>query len=171
MIQRHHYLDLLDRNKNNGFPKVITGIRRCGKPYLLKEIYAGYLLDSGISEDQILILELDDDRNLKYRNPIELGKYIREFCAGKKDCCVFLDEIQLVNILVIWFPQVMDTVFPMNFSLRTITEQAAGFLSLSTFVHLQERTIVWIFHSPSARITALPSAVKISDPPVNVLGS
>ena len=100
MIRRNHYLDLLIKNKNNGFPKVITGIRRCGKSYLLKEIYAGYLLDNGISEDQILILELDDDRNLKYRNPLELGKYVREFCAGKADCYIFLDEIQLVNTII-----------------------------------------------------------------------
>lgn len=100
MIRRNHYLELLIRSKNNGFPKVITGIRRCGKSYLLKEIYAGYLLANGISEDQILILELDDDRNLKYRNPLELGKYVREFCAGKADCYVFLDEIQLVNTII-----------------------------------------------------------------------
>ena len=100
MIRRNHYLELLIRSKNNGFPKVITGIRRCGKSYLLKEIYAGYLLDNDISEDQILILELDDDRNLKYRNPLELGKYVREFCAGKADCYVFLDEIQLVNTII-----------------------------------------------------------------------
>ena len=91
---------MLIRNKNNGFPKVITGIRRCGKSYLLKEIYGGYLLENGISEDRILILELDDDRNLKYRNPIELGKYVREFCVGKEDCYIFLDEIQLVDTIL-----------------------------------------------------------------------
>lgn len=100
MIRRNHYLDMLIRNKNNGFPKVITGIRRCGKSYLLKEIYTGYLLDSGISKNHILILELDDDRNLKYRNPIELGQYVRDFCEGKTDCYVFLDEIQLVNTIL-----------------------------------------------------------------------
>ena len=75
MIERPHYLQMLINNKNNGFPKVITGIRRCGKSYLMKEIYAQYLRKNGIEDEQILIIELDDDRNLQLRNPIELGKY------------------------------------------------------------------------------------------------
>jgi len=53
MIDRREYLDLLIANKNNGFPKVITGIRRCGKLYLLKEIYKNYLLNSGVKESNI----------------------------------------------------------------------------------------------------------------------
>ena len=67
MIKRDKYLNQLISAKNNGFPKVITGIRRCGKSYLLTEIYKGYLLDEGVSEDDILILELDDDRNITYK--------------------------------------------------------------------------------------------------------
>ena len=97
MINRDHYLHKLINNKNNGFPKVITGIRRCGKSFLLKEIFTRYLRDTGISDEQILIIELDDDRNLRLRNPIELGKFVRSFCEGKQDCYVFLDEIQLVD--------------------------------------------------------------------------
>ena len=100
MIERPHYLQMLINNKNNGFPKVITGIRRCGKSYLMKEIYAQYLRKNGIEDEQILIIELDDDRNLQLRNPIELGKYVRAFCQGKKECYVFLDEIQLVDTIV-----------------------------------------------------------------------
>lgn len=100
MIRRDHYLQMLINNKNNGFPKVITGIRRCGKSFLLKEIYARYLRETGIKEEQILIVELDDDRNLQLRNPIELGKFVRSFCQGKQECYVFLDEIQMVNKII-----------------------------------------------------------------------
>ena len=94
MIARDKYLQLLINSKNNGFPKVITGIRRCGKSFLLKEIYRSYLVNCGVQPDNIVILELDDDRNAAYRNPIELGTYIRSRCRGKNDCYVFIDEIQ-----------------------------------------------------------------------------
>lgn len=53
MIKRDKYLKLLISVSNNGFPKVITGIRRCGKSYLLKEIYKQYLLENGVNEDRL----------------------------------------------------------------------------------------------------------------------
>lgn len=96
MIKRDKYLNLLIQNKDNGFPKVITGIRRCGKSFLLKEIYKSYLLNQSVREDSILIVELDDDRNIMYRDPIYLGEYVRNYCKEKKRCYVFLDEIQKV---------------------------------------------------------------------------
>ena len=96
MILRPKYLNQLVKEKNNGFPKVITGIRRCGKSFLLKEIYKNYLLENGVKENSILILELDDVRNAKYRDPLELSKFVRKFCRNKKDCYIFLDEIQKV---------------------------------------------------------------------------
>lgn len=100
MIKRDIYLNQLIRSKNNGFPKVITGIRRCGKSFLIKEIFVNYLKENGVDENNILIVELDNDISIMYRNPIELGKYVREFCKGKKDCYVFIDEIQLVTSIV-----------------------------------------------------------------------
>ncbi len=100
MIKRDKYLNQLISARNNGFPKVITGIRRCGKSYLLKEIYKEYLLNEGVSEDDILLLELDDDRNIKYRDPLYLGDYVRDYCSGRKKCYVFLDEIQKVYKLI-----------------------------------------------------------------------
>ncbi|OLR56033.1 hypothetical protein BHK98_08140 [Hornefia porci] len=96
MIKRDNYLRRLISNRDNGFPKVITGIRRCGKSYLLKEIYRQYLIDQGVNSDAILILELDDFRNARYRDPIELGNYVREYCKSKEQCYVILDEIQMV---------------------------------------------------------------------------
>lgn len=89
MIRRNKYLNLLIKNRDNGFPKVITGIKRCGKSYLLKEIYKTYLLENSVNENDILILELDDDRNILYRDPLVLGEYVRKFCAGKKSVMYF----------------------------------------------------------------------------------
>lgn len=100
MIERNVYLNKLIKSKENGFPKVITGIRRCGKSYLLKEIYKKYLLENGVKETNILILELDEEENSKYRDPIFLGEYVRNFCEGKSMCYVFLDEIQKVISIV-----------------------------------------------------------------------
>ena len=85
---------------NNGFPKVITGVRRCGKSFLLKEIYREYLLSENVPENRIIVLELDDDKNSKYRDPLELGAYIREQCAGEEKCYVFIDEIQKVYSII-----------------------------------------------------------------------
>ncbi len=100
MIKRDRYLAQLISNKENGFPKVVTGIRRCGKSFLLKEIYRRYLVDSGTDPDNILTIELDTDAGIRYRNPLILGKYVREYCGGKGKCFVFIDEIQLVNTIV-----------------------------------------------------------------------
>lgn len=100
MIKRDKYLNKLIANMNNGFPKVITGMRRSGKSYLLKEIFRQYLIDQNVPEKNILTIELDNDRNSQYRDPIELGKYVREKCSGKERCYVFLDEIQKVYAIV-----------------------------------------------------------------------
>lgn len=100
MIKRDKYLKLLIDNKDNGFPKVITGIRRCGKSYLLKEIFKAYLIEQSIPEENILIVELDDDKNIMYRDPISLGEYVRGFCDGKAKCYVFLDEVQKIFSIV-----------------------------------------------------------------------
>lgn len=100
MIKRDKYLKQLAEARDNGFPKVITGIRRCGKSYLLEEIYKDYLLKSGVKEENIILLALDDDKNSAYRDPIELGKYIRSLCGSKNRHYVFLDEIQRVYTIV-----------------------------------------------------------------------
>lgn len=97
MIERKKYLKKLINKKNNGLVKVITGIRRCGKSYLLFNIYRDYLKSIGVDDECIVCLALDDDENIKYRNPLELGKYIRSLTADEsKTYYVFLDEIQKV---------------------------------------------------------------------------
>ena len=97
MIERKKYLKRLISKKDNGLVKIITGIRRCGKSYLLFNIYGNYLKSIGITEEQIIQIALDDDENIRYRNPLELGKYIRSLITDKsKNYYVFLDEIQKV---------------------------------------------------------------------------
>ena len=97
MIERPKYLEELIGKKNNGLVKVITGIRRSGKSFLLFNIYKDYLLSVGTPEDSIIELALDVDENIRYRNPIELGEYLRSKTSDKsKTYYVFLDEIQKV---------------------------------------------------------------------------
>ena len=97
MIDRKRYLDKLISKKENGLVKIITGIRRCGKSYLLFNIYKNYLKSIGVEDDCIICLALDDDESIMYRNPIELGKYIRSLITDdSKMYYVFLDEIQKV---------------------------------------------------------------------------
>lgn len=97
MIERKKYLERLISKKENGLVKVITGIRRCGKSYLLFNIYKDYLKSIGVEDECIICLALDDDENIQYRNPLELGKYIRSLTADEsKTYYVFLDEIQKV---------------------------------------------------------------------------
>ena len=94
-IRREKLLELLKRKKDNGRVKIITGIRRCGKSYLLLELYRRHLLESGIGEDQIIRIELDDGLNIRYRNPIELNTFVRERITDKeKRYYAFIDEIQ-----------------------------------------------------------------------------
>ncbi len=98
MIERKRYLDQLISKKENGMIKVITGIRRCGKSYLLFEIYHQYLNSIGVDDEHIIELALDEDENIRYRNPIELGEYIRSLLVDKNGMYyIFLDEIQKVK--------------------------------------------------------------------------
>ena len=96
MIERNNYLDKLIKSKENGFPKVITGIRRCGKSYLLEEIYKKYLLNNGVNEENIIIIDLDDEENYDYYDPINLSDHVIELCDDNKMNYVFIDEIQNV---------------------------------------------------------------------------
>lgn len=96
-IERTLYLNKLIEKKENGFIKVITGVRRCGKSYLLFNLFRDYLKSLGVDDGQIIELALDEARNAKYRNPLELDQYIREQVTDKDQMYyVFLDEIQKV---------------------------------------------------------------------------
>lgn len=95
---RAQYLEKLIRKKDNGRVKVITGLRRSGKSYLLFTLYRRYLLNTGIGEDQIVGLALDEIDNARYRDPFELNAFVKEKTANRqKRYYVFLDEIQFVS--------------------------------------------------------------------------
>lgn len=96
-IKRDFYLkELIDR-MDNGLIKVITGIRRCGKSYLLNTIFENYLLEQGIDKEHIIKLSLDERKNKKYLDPDELDNYIRSLIIDDKKYYILLDEIQEVK--------------------------------------------------------------------------
>ena len=77
-INREIYLNQLVNKQNNGLVKIITGIRRCGKSFLLDPIFKEYLISEGVSENHIIKIDLDERRNNKYQDPDVLDEYIRE---------------------------------------------------------------------------------------------
>lgn len=93
-IRRDYYLDKLVRKRNNGLIKIVTGIRRCGKSYLLDPIFKNYLLEDGIPKDHIIKLELDSIENEKYCDPKELYEYIMSKIKNEEKYYILLDEIQ-----------------------------------------------------------------------------
>lgn len=99
-IKRDSYLQQLIDYRFNGQVKVITGIRRCGKSYLLKILYKDYLLSTGLKEEQLIIIELDLVKDLKYRDPLVLASYVREIVANKSEpFYLFVDEIQMADVV------------------------------------------------------------------------
>ena len=94
-IKRDRYLKRLISKKNNGLIKVITGIRRSGKSYLLFNLYHDYLISSGVPESTIITIPLDDDEFIEYCDPHRLSLYIRDRTADKsQNYYVFIDEAQ-----------------------------------------------------------------------------
>ncbi len=95
-IKRDFYLNQLIEKQGNGMIKIITGIRRCGKSYLLFELFRKYLLQSGVLQEQIIALSLDDDENEEYLNPTKLSQYLKsKIIDDEKMFYILLDEAQL----------------------------------------------------------------------------
>lgn len=94
-IERNLYLDRLISKMHNGKVKIITGIRRCGKSYLLRHIFKDYLLGEGINADHIIEIALDQKEYEQYRNPNALYEYVLRRIQGEGDYYLFVDEIQL----------------------------------------------------------------------------
>lgn len=98
MYPREQYLKEIISKKDNGRIKIITGLRRSGKSVLLFQLYREWLLGEGVKEDQIIALALDILENARYRNPLELDKYVRDHMVDpKKRYYIFIDEIQFVS--------------------------------------------------------------------------
>lgn len=99
MINRMQYLNKLIKKEHNGLIKVITGIRRCGKSYLLFNIFYNYLISQGVKDDHIICLALDEAKNIKYRSPLFLDEYIQNNIKDDNQYYIFLDEIQKVKAI------------------------------------------------------------------------
>ena len=95
-IARDRYLRKLIVRKRNGRPKVITGIRRCGKSYLLFRLFREHLLSEGVPKDNIISVALDDASNRNLRDCGALTEYVLKRVSEKEECYVLLDEIQMV---------------------------------------------------------------------------
>ena len=93
-IERNVYLNRIIERKQNGMVKVITGVRRCGKSYLLFELYYKYLVSQNIDDSRIIRISLDNNTFAKQRNPNELAKYVEERTNRKDEFFIFIDEIQ-----------------------------------------------------------------------------
>ena len=96
-IKRDYYLNKLIDAKNAGLIKIITGIRRCGKSYLLNKLFYEYLIENNVDESHIVKIALDNDENEELLNNKELGNYIRNKIKDNKLYYILLDEIQLVE--------------------------------------------------------------------------
>jgi predicted AAA+ superfamily ATPase len=97
IFKRPTYLAKLIELRDNGIPKVVTGVRRSGKTYLLFDIYRPYLLEQGVKADHIVSLDLSSIENIALRNPIELEKEVKKRLKGDGMNYVFIDEITLVD--------------------------------------------------------------------------
>ena len=96
-IKRDVYLNKIIRSRGNGMIKIITGLRRCGKSYLLFNLFYNYLINNGVVRDAIIRLAFDDVRNEKYLNPVELVNYVESQLKSGTMNYILLDEVQLVN--------------------------------------------------------------------------
>ncbi len=95
IVRRDMYLNKLIRKKDNGLFKVITGLRRCGKRYLLFHLFYDYLIRNGVTKKNIITSPLDDDKNTKYRDPSELSSYLRSCVKNENEKhYIVLDEAQ-----------------------------------------------------------------------------
>ena len=96
-IKRNFYLNQLIDGLDNNLVKIVTGIRRCGKSYLLDPIFKNYLIEQGVKEDHIIKLDLDERDNFIYHNPDELNKYVKDRIIDKDKYYIILDEVQKVE--------------------------------------------------------------------------
>lgn len=96
-IKRDLYLNKLIRKKHNGLIKVVTGVRRCGKSYLLFNLFYNHLLDNGVDENHIIEVALDDRSNKELRDPDNMLRYVKERIVDRGQYYVILDEVQLLD--------------------------------------------------------------------------
>ncbi len=99
-IKRDRYLQQLIESRQNGFIKVVTGIRRCGKSYLLNILFYHYLLENGVADDHIIRIDLEDRLNKELRNPDAMLHYVHDRIMDKELYYIIIDEVQLMDEFV-----------------------------------------------------------------------
>lgn len=125
MIERPIYLKKLISRRHNGMIKIITGIRRCGKSFLLSTIYANWLKEQGVDSAHIIIINLEDRRNKALRDPDALLAYIDAHLKDEKMHYIMIDEVQLVPE----FEDVLNSYLNMSNADVYVTGSNARFLS------------------------------------------
>lgn len=134
-MNRNMYLDKLIRRKGNGMIKVITGIRRCGKTYLLFELFHQHLLESGVDKEHIIKIALDDRINKKYRDPDVLCEYVHNEIKDEQMYYILLDEVQMVKE----FEDVLNSFLHIKNADVYVTGSNAKFLSKDIITEFRGR--------------------------------
>ena len=134
-IKRDRYLNLLISKKHNGLIKVITGMRRCGKSYLLFTLFKDYLLSEGIEKNHIIEIAFDAYENKQYRDPDVLYPYLKEQIKDDGMYYVLLDEVQLLGE----FEAILNSLTRMKNVDVYVTGSNARFLSKDVITEFRGR--------------------------------
>lgn len=134
-IKRDKYLKDLINRMHNGMIKVVTGIRRCGKSYLLFNIFKKYLLEQGVQESHIITIELDKRSNKKYRDPDIILDHIESLIIDNEQYYIMLDEVQMLNE----FEEVLNSLLHINNADIYVTGSNSKFLSKDVITEFRGR--------------------------------
>ena len=134
-IKRDKYLNDLINRMHNGMIKVVTGIRRCGKSYLLFHIFKNYLLEKGIPESHMIMIELDQRKNKKYRDPDAILDYIESRISDDEPYYIILDEVQMLNE----FEEVLNSLLHISNVDVYVTGSNSKFLSKDVITEFRGR--------------------------------
>ncbi len=134
-IKRDVYLNKLIRKKKNGLIKIVTGLRRCGKSYLLFNLFHDHLLDCGVLEDHIIEIALDDRSNKELRDPDVILKYIKERIKDRQDYYIILDEVQYLAE----FEDVLNSLLHIRNADVYVTGSNSRFLSSDVITQFRGR--------------------------------
>ena len=134
-IKRDLYLDRLIRRENNGLIKVVTGVRRCGKSYLLFNLFHDYLIEKGVAEDHIIEVALDDRSNKELRDPDQMLAYLKDRIKDKETYYIILDEVQLLSE----FEDVLNSLLHIRNADVYVTGSNSKFLSSDVITEFRGR--------------------------------
>ena len=134
-IKRDKYLNDLINRMHNGMIKVVTGIRRCGKSYLLFNIFKNYLLEHGVASSHIITIELDQRKNKKYRDPDTILDYIESLIEDDEQYYIMLDEVQMLQEL----EEVLNSLLHIRNADIYVTGSNSKFLSKDVITEFRGR--------------------------------